>query len=149
MPSTFVPLRMTSASDLHRAECCRRIGREVRAPGAGREDDDPPFFKVPDRAAPDERLGHGAHLDRGHHAGDDAVLLERVLQSQGIDDGCQHAHVVSRGPVHPTGAGCEASEDIASADDDGSLDAQSLDLSHVQRDSRRDGRVDPDIAGRP
>ena len=95
-----------------------------------------------DRAPPDERLRHRAHLDRGHHARHHALLLERVLQGQRVDDGRQHAHVVAGGAVHPASARRDAAEDVAAADDDGGLDAERLDLLHVVRDLRRDGRID-------
>ena len=142
MPSTFVAFMITSARDLHRAQRGGRVGREVGIAGAGREDHGAALFEVADGAAPDERLGDGAHLDGRHHARHDALLLERVLQRQGVDDRRQHAHVVAGGAVHPARAGGEPPEDVAAADDDGGLDAERLDLLHVVRDLRRDGRID-------
>src|SRR6187399_3150369 len=47
--------------------------------GAGGEDHDPALLEVADGAPADEGLGHRAHLDGGHDAGQDAGLLERVL----------------------------------------------------------------------
>ena len=91
--------------------------------GAGAEDDDAALLEVADGAAPDERLGDGAHLDRRDDARDHALLLERVLQRQRVDDRREHAHVVGGGAVHAARAGRDAAEDVAAADDDGRLDA--------------------------
>ena len=71
-----------------------------------------------------------------------ALLLERVLQRQRVDDRRQHAHVVGRRAVHPAGAGRDAAEDVAAADDDGRLDAHALDFGDVERDLGGDGRID-------
>jgi hypothetical protein len=112
MPSTFVPFRMTSA------------------------------FQVTDRPAPDERLGHGAHLDGRDDARHHALLLERVLHGQPVDDGRQHAHVVARGAIHAFCAGRHAAEDIAPADDDADLDAEALYVLDVHGDAGGDGGID-------
>ena len=104
-----------------------------------------PFLQVADGAAADERLGDRAHLDGGDHAGDDALLLERVLQRQGVDDRGQHAHVVGGRAVHAPGAGGDAAEDVAAADDDGGLDAQALDFGDIVGDLRRHGRIDAEV----
>ena len=73
---------------------------------------------------------------------DDALLFERVLQRQRVDDGRQHAHVVGGRPIHPAGAGGHAAEDVAAADDDGRLDAHALDFGHVLRDLGGDIGID-------
>ena len=124
MPSTFVPLRMTSRAHFHRPQRRGRVGREVGIAGAGREDHDAAFFEMAERAPPDERLGDRAHLDGADHARGDADLFERVLQCQRVDHGRQHAHVIGRRPLHAAGAGRQAAEQIAAADDDGGLDAE-------------------------
>ena len=74
-----------------------------------------------------------------------SVLLERVLQRQGVDDRGQHAHVVGGGAVHAAGAGRQAAEDVAAADDDGRLDAEALNLADVARDARGDRRIDAEL----
>ena len=79
----------------------------------------------------------------------DALLLERVLQRQRVDDRGQHAHVVGGGAVHAAGAGGDAAEDVAAADDDGRLDAERLDLGDVGGDARGDVGVDAVVARRP
>ena len=72
--------------DLHRPQCCGAVGREVGVSRATREDHDAALLDVPHRAAANERLGDRADLDGGHHPGDDADLLERVLQGEAVDD---------------------------------------------------------------
>ena len=100
MPSTLVPLRMTSAliSIARSAAAVSVVKYGLPVPAAKMTTR--PFLEVADGAAADERLGHGAHLDGGHDARHDALLLERVLQRQRVDDGGQHAHVVGGGAVH-------------------------------------------------
>ena len=96
-----------------------------------------------DRTAPDERLGDGAHFDRGHHARDDVLLFEGVLQRERVDDRCEHAHVIGGRAVHAARARGDAAEDVAAADHDRGLDAHALDLGDVARDLRRNRGIDP------
>ena len=98
-----------------------------------------------DGAAADERLGDGPHLDGGDDAGQHVLLLERILQRQGVDDGGEHPHVVGGRAVHAARAGGQAAEDVAAADDDGGLDAEALDLADVPGDARGDGGIDPEL----
>ena len=74
-----------------------------------------------------------------------ADVLEGVLQRQAVDDGGEHAHVVGRGAVHALGAGREAAEQVAAADDHRDLDAEALDLGDVLGDLRRHGGVDAEL----
>ena len=73
------------------------------------------------------------------------VLLERVLQRQRVDDRRQHAHVVGGRAIHALGAGGDAAEDVAAADDDGGLDAPALDVRDLAGDLVGDGRVDAEF----
>jgi len=130
-------------ADLDRAQRARGVGREEGVAGTGREDHDAPLLEVPDRASPDVRLGHRAHLDRGEHARLQARLLERILEGEGVDDRREHAHVVGRRPVHAVGARRHAPEDVAAADHDGNLDAQRRHLTQLPRDPFEHQRIDP------
>src|SRR6185295_20397083 len=78
----------------------------------------------------------------GEDARRDVELFERVLQRQRVDHGRQHAHVIGGGAIHAAGAGGDAAEDVAAADDDRGLDPHALDLGDVERNLRRHGRVD-------
>ena len=58
-------------------------------------------------------------------------MLEGILQSERVHNGCQHAHVVGLSTLHATGSACHAAENIAAADNDADLMAngeQLLDL---------------------
>src|SRR5207237_29048 len=59
-----------------------------------------------------------------------------------VDDRGQHAHVVARRPIHAFGAGRDAAEDIAAADDDADLDAEAANLRDICGDAGSDGGVD-------
>ena len=109
------------------------------------ENDDAPLFEMADDAAPDERLGHRAHFDAGGHARHDVLMLERVLQSEGIHDRRQHAHVVGGGAVHALGTGRQAAEDVAAADDDGDFDAELADVGDIPRDAGGDHGIDAEL----
>ena len=144
MPSTFVPLRMTSAfiSIARRAAAVSVV--KYGLPGTGGEDHDAALFQVAHRAAADERLRYGAHLDRRRDACGHVDVLQRVLERERVDHGRQHAHVVRGGAIHAFRAGRETAEEIAAADDDGRLDAELLDFSDLFRNLGRDGGIDPE-----
>ncbi len=76
---------------------------------------------------------------------DDVLLLERVLQGEGVDDRRQHAHVVGGGPVHAARAGRQPAEDVAAADDDRRFDAHRLNGANVVGDASGHGRVDAEL----
>ena len=75
----------------------------------------------------------------------DAVVLERVLQRQRVDDRRQHPHVVGRRAVHALRARRQAAEQVAAADHDRGLDAELLDLLDVFRDLGGDRGVDSEL----
>ena len=71
----------------------------------------------------------------------DVVLFERILQRQGIDDRGDHAHVIGGRSVHAARARRQAAENVAAADHDGSLHAQTLQLRDVFGNPRRDNGI--------
>ena len=73
------------------------------------------------------------------------LLLERVLQREGIDDRRQHAHVVGSRAVHAARAGRQPAEDVAAADDDRGLDAKRLNLTDIVGDASRHGGIDAEL----
>ena len=120
--------------DLQGAEGGRRVRREIGAADAGGEDDDASLLEVADDPAADERLGHGLDLDGGYVPGDDALLLEGVLEGDAVDHGRQEPHLVGRSPVHAGLGPAVAAEDVAAADHDGELDAEVPDLLELSGD---------------
>ena len=70
----------------------------------------------------------------------DAVLLERILHGQAVDDGGEHAHVIAGGAIHALRAGGHAAEDVAAANDDADFDAEALNLCDVCGDAGGDVR---------
>ena len=73
-------------------------------------------------APADERLGDFGHFYGGKHPGVNANLLERILESQGVDDGGQHAHVVGNHAVQLKALAAAAAPDVAAAHHDADLD---------------------------
>ncbi len=100
-----------------------------------------------DGAATDVRLSHLRHVDRGLDSSRLSQPLERVLQSQRVDDCRQHPHVVGLGPVHARPGTGHPAPDVATADHDCDVDADALarvdDLvSHVVGDASVDPVAD-------
>jgi hypothetical protein len=62
--------------DLERAQGGGGVGGEVRVAGPGREDHDPAFLEMPDRAAANVRLRDLADVERREHTCVGAVPLE-------------------------------------------------------------------------
>ena len=81
--------------------------------------------------ASNKGFGNLGHINGTLDTGFNALLLERVLKSQGVDDRSQHAHVVTRGPLNTLLASLKASENIASADHDHHFDSQLLNLGDL------------------
>ena len=129
--------------DLEGPERRRGVGREVRAAEAGAEDDDPALLQVPDDPAADERLGHGLDLDGRDVPGDDALLLQGVLEGDPVHDRGQEAHLVGRNPVEAGGRAAHSAEDVPPADHDRDLDAEVVDLLDLLGDGGGRGEVDP------
>ena len=101
------------------------------------------------RTPPNERLGHLVHLDRRLHARIDALFFKRVLQSQRVDDGRQHAHVIGRDAVHVLGLLGHAAEKIPATDHDRNLHTQLVHIGHFRRDLMNPRLVDAEaLVGR-
>ena len=86
---------------------------------------------MPDGTAANVGLGDLAHLDGAHDATVHAGLLEGVLQGEGVDDGGEHAHVVSLGAVHAISRTLDATVDVAATDYDSDLDAGLVDRANL------------------
>ena len=97
-------------------------------------------------AAADVGLCNLGHLDRGHRARRDAGPLERILQRQGVDHRCEHAHVVAGRPVESTLGRGQAPEDVPSPDDDRDLHAHLVHSLDLSRDGLDNFEVDAVVA---
>ena len=75
------------------------------------------------RARTDVRLSDLVHLDSSLHANVHAALLQCILQSQCVDGGCQHAHVVRASALHLAAAVLYAAPEVAAADNNADLAA--------------------------
>ena len=54
----------------------------------------------------------------------DAEFFERVLEGERVDDGCEHAHVITGGAFDAAFAASQAAENVAAAADDDDLHAE-------------------------
>lgn len=100
------------------------IGREEGVACASGQDDDSALLHVANGPAADEDLRNGANFDCAHDAAVHVHAQEFFLESKGVDDGAQHAHVVRRGLLDMAllGQFC-AANDVATANHDGDLHA--------------------------
>ena len=112
--------------DFHGPEAGGGVGGEEGVAGAGGEDDDAVLLEVAHGAAANVGFGDLVHLDGGHDTTEEAELFDSVLKGDGVDDGGEHAHVVGGDAVHVDGLLGDATEEVASADDDAYLAAESV-----------------------
>ena len=108
-----------------------------------------PFSRWRIGAAADVGLGDLADLDRRHHPRVRPLLLERVLQGQGVEHGREHPHVVGGRAVHPRGRPLQAAVDVARADDDRDLESGRADLARPASRSAGPGRGRSRTRARP
>lgn len=111
-------------ADFGTAQGGRRVGRHEGVARAGSEDHHAAETKMTEGLAADVRLGDLLDVEGGLNAGLDAVVAAGVLESHGVHDRGEHAHVVARGAVHAGGAECDTAEDVAAAHDDADLNAE-------------------------
>jgi hypothetical protein len=103
------------------------VGGEEGAANAGGVNDNTVFVEMVEGTAAEIGFGNGPHFDSGHHAGGNIALFEGVLEGEAVDDGGEHAHIVGDGLVNLVALGELAAEDIATANDNGELDAVVVD----------------------
>ena len=97
------------------------IGGEVGQTRTSTEDHDAVLLHVADRAARNVSLSNLRHGDSGLNAGVNTLLLQEVLQSQGVHHGAEHTHVVCTGAVHARLREFSATEEVAATNHDGGL----------------------------
>ncbi|GBD19515.1 hypothetical protein HRbin27_02022 [bacterium HR27] len=90
----------------------------------------------------DVGLSYLVHFDSGLHSGRNALAFQRVLQCECVDHGREHAHVISRCPVHPAGTRGQAAPDIAATDDDRDLNTTRGNPGDLLGEASDDDRVD-------
>ena len=129
--------------DLRSPQGGRGVGGEVRVAGAAGQDDHPALLEVADGPPTDVGLGHLGHLDGGLDPGVLVEALEGVLEGQAVDDGAEHAHRVRLRPVHADGGAGGTAPDVATADDDGDVDAElAPDVDDLRGDAGDDVTID-------
>ena len=65
------------------------------------------------------------------------------MQSETVDEGGQHAHVVGGDTVHSLGGCCDTAKDITTTNDDGRFHAELVDLMDLLCHHLEDLGVDP------
>ena len=71
-----------------------------------------------------------------------ALLLQRVLQRQGVDHGGQHAHVVRGDPIHLARLLGHTAEEIPASDYDRNLHAERMDVCEFSGNFVNAERID-------
>lgn len=111
-------LNQNLSTDLAGTKSRGGVGRKVRIARTGGKNNDVALGKVVDGATANIGLADLVHLDSAHHAAGNIVVLEGILQSERIHNGCQHAHVIGLSALHATGSAGHAAENVAAADND-------------------------------
>ena len=70
------------------------------------------------RAAANVRFGNLMHADGGLDPGRLTHVFQCVLESERVDDGAEHSHVIGRDPIHTPFARGIPADDVAAADHD-------------------------------
>ena len=73
------------------------------------------------------------------------MLLHRILDRQRIDDGRQHAHIISISPIHTRGGQTHTTKDVAAANHDGNLDTCINERFDFCRNAFEHGRIDTEV----
>ena len=121
----------------------RRIGGEERVARSSGEDHNPALFKVTQRPLANEGLTDVVHRDGRHHPALGANILQRGPHGQRVDDCGQHAHLVSRRPLHPLGGAGNPAEDVAATNHQTDLRSQLHHTFDLVCDARDISRVEP------
>src|SRR6185503_3403745 len=81
----FGSLKQNVGLDLHGAKARRRVGGEEWVSDAGRENDNAALLQMPNGSTADVGFSHLIHENGTHDAALNAALLERILESNGVD----------------------------------------------------------------
>ena len=123
-----------------------RISGEIRHARTGAEDHDAALLQVADGLERNVRLGDLAHGDGRLHAGGLPLLLQEILQREAVHHRAQHAHVIAAGTVDAGLLQFRAAEEVASADDDGDLNALPHGGDDLLGDATNHLRIDADLS---
>src|SRR6202030_875244 len=102
------------------------------------------FFKVTNRAAPNERLGNLVHLDSALYPRMYTFFFQSILQSQCIYHRGQHAHKIARGAIDFEALLARAAKNVSAANHDGRFHAQGVHVLYLPRDSLNGFAVNPE-----
>ena len=101
------------------------VGGEEGMSRARRENDHPSLLQVSQGPATNEGFSHVLHLDRRENSSLHPGIFEGILQSERVDYGGQHSHIVGGVAVHLTFISRGgASPNIPPADDDAELEVR-------------------------
>ena len=91
-------------------------------------------------------LGQLIHENGTHHAALYAALFKRVLQSDGVDHGGEHAHAVGAHAIHLPGLSFDAAENVTSAHHNSNFHAQGVNFSQLAGNLRHFFRINAETA---
>src|SRR5690554_5871366 len=118
-------------TDFHGAQCSCGVGGEIGIACTAAQDHHAPLFEVADGAPADIRLGNCMHLDRRLYPGHQAHAFHRVHQSQRIDHGGKHAHIICGCAIHPAVQSTASTPQVAGPDHNRHIDSHLMDFFHA------------------
>ena len=116
--------------DFQGALSSHSVGGEVGQTRTSTEDHDAVLLHVANRAARNVSLSNLRHGDSRLNAGVNTLLLQEVLQSQGVHHGAEHTHVVCTGTIHTRLREFSAAEEVAATNHDGGCGDLLSDAAH-------------------
>ena len=133
------------ATHLDRPQGGGCIGCEIGVTRPGREYDNTAFFHVANSPPADIGFANRRHGNCRLNTGVDAMPFQQSLDSKGIDDCCQHAHVISGSAFNTLARRFDASKKVSAADDKAKLDTEGQDTFYLVGNTVDGGRVEPKL----
>src|ERR1035437_5512171 len=97
---------------------------------------------MPNRFAPNKRLGKLRHRDRGHEPAINSRGFESILQSERVDHRGEHSHLIALHAADAFRASRDAAKDISAADHNSNLDSHCSTLHNIGRELSKHFRID-------
>ena len=117
------------------------VGGKIGVAGAAAEDDHLALAEIPVCQGARIGLRDLAHGLGGQDLGRLTMLLQHVLEGQGVDDGGQHPHLVGPGALHLVSAVLQAPPKVAAANHNAHLDALINAVLHRSAHGMDEGEV--------
>ena len=101
---------------------------------------------MPHGAPANIRLRNLVHLDRRHHAAEEAALFDRILERDRVDHCREHAHVIGCDAIHVDRLLRHAAEEVAATHHNGDLAAERVNRRNLLRHFVNEHRINAEAS---